>query len=136
MSGQIALNIGPAPSAVAREWILNRKRLIGATRASSAIRAEEDVLDLLDTFLDLWLIEVDRSETFTWTHRIDPEVLVLIGRYWLDLGQLSPTERAAMGAPLAPPEIEEFTIVVVDGMTAALRAAGPRGQELLDRLGL
>lgn len=133
---KIALHVGPAPSAVVRAWADNRLHLISATRTSASFSANPDALDLLDTLLGLWLVEVDRGHTFDWFYEIDPDVLLLIGKYWLDLGALTPEERDAMGVPRLAADVEAFTEVVVRGMVDALRAAGPKGEALLERLGL
>jgi hypothetical protein len=133
---RIPLHVGPAPSAVVQAWAQQRRQLIDASRRSAPISSNADALDLLETLLGLWLDEVDRSETFDWTYPIDPDVLLLIGKYWIDLGELSPEQRDAMGVPRLPPDIEAFTAVVVAGMVDALRAAGPKGEQLLERLPL
>lgn len=135
MDERIRLSIGPAPSDVAKQWILNRRQLVDAARRSATVAAKADVLDLLDTFLDLWLVETSRSETFRWTYEMQPDVLLLIANYWLNLGEITPEQRAAMGVPSAP-GTEGFTEIVVRGMIGALRDAGPGGQAVLGRLGL
>lgn len=136
MEERVALRIGPARSDVAKDWVLNRRQLVDAARRSPTVAAKGEVLDLLEFFLDLWLVEASRSDTFDWSYDVQREVLLLVARYWLDLGELTTEERAAMGVPSPPPHADAFTDVVVRGMAAALRDAGPEGQSLLDRLGL
>jgi hypothetical protein len=131
---RITLHIGPAPSAAVRAWAQNRLALIAATRTASTLSTNADALDLLETFLGLWLIEVERGDTFDWTHQVDPDVMLLVGKYWIDLGRLPVEERDAMGVPRLEPEADSITDVVVRGMVDGLRAAGPKGEQLLERL--
>ena len=131
---KIDLRIGPCPSTIARAWIDNRRAFVDAARSSPEIALNDDALELLDMFLSLWRAEAQREPTFEWRFRITPDVLLLVARYWLDLGQVSPAERAAMGVPVATAELEPFTEAVVAGMIAALHDAGPAGHALIARL--
>jgi hypothetical protein len=131
---RITLRIGPAPSSTVRAWAENRLDLIAATRRSSTLSTNADALELLETYLGLWLTEVERAETFDWTHQVDPDVMLLVGRYWIELGRFTSEEREAMGVPRLAPEVDAFTDVVVRGMVEGLRAAGPKGEQLLERL--
>ena len=136
MSQRVRLHVGPAPSSVVKGWVENRQRLVDVARTAPTMSAHEEVLELLDTILGLWTAAADGSEVFEWSYEMEPDVLLLIARYWLDLGQLTAEERAEMGAPLASPEVEAFTVDVVRGMVDALRQTGEPGRELLARLGL
>jgi hypothetical protein len=132
----ITLRVGPAPSDVARAWIDNRTQLIAAAKRHPGFAHHSDVLELLDTHLVVWRQMATTSDIFDYRYDFRPDVLLLIGRYWFDLGQLTLEEREAMGAPLASDEVEAFTKVVVSGMVSALQQAGPEGVDLVKRLGL
>jgi hypothetical protein len=131
---RITIHIGPAPAAIVRAWARNRLQLIAATRGASNLSTNRDALELLETFLGLWLDEADRRETFDWHHQIDQDVMLLVGKYWIDLGQLTTEQRDAMGVPRLDPDVDAFTAVVARGMVEGLRAAGPKGEQLLERL--
>lgn len=136
MTDRIRLHVGPAPSALARDWVDNRRRFVEAARSASNLSANRDALDLLEMILGMWAVEAERSDVFDWAHELEVDVILLVGKYWLDLGRLTAEERAAIGVPPAPPHTEEFTAAVVRGMVDALRAAGPKAQPLLERLGV
>lgn len=119
---------------LARGWIANRRAFVEAARRT--VSANRDALDLLEVFLGLWSAEAERSDTFDWDSDLDEDVLLLAARHWMDLGQITQEERAAMGVPRLDAETEQFTQVVVNGMVAALGQAGPAGEALLARLGL
>jgi hypothetical protein len=78
--------------------------------------------------------EAERGETFDWEHDLDADVLILVARYWLDLGAITSDQRRAMGVPPAPPDDDVMTGAVVHGMIEALELAGPHALPLLDRL--
>lgn len=136
MGDRITLHVGPAPAAVAAAWAANRQQLVAAARESSPFPVNAEVLDLLDGILGLWLVEAARSEVFDWHHEIDLDVLLVVAKYWLDLGQLTSEQRAAMGVPASDARTETFTGVVIAGIVPALRESGAKGQALLERLGL
>ena len=127
--GRIRLRVGPAPSAIAKQWIANRRAFVEAARRTTG--TNRDALDLLEVFLGLWSDAAERSETFDWESDLDQDVLLLTARHWLDLGEITTADREAMGVPPQSPEAEQFTQVVVRGIVAALSEAGAAGSALL-----
>jgi hypothetical protein len=139
MSERVWFSIGPVDLDVVEPWIANSRSLVDAVRAHRrdlSILADEMLLDLCESLLDIWSAHARASSTgvFEWSMEVAPAQVLYVVRQWLAIGSLTDDDLARLGVAWAPEWTRPFADALVAGAIAALRDSGSEGTDLLAQL--
>jgi hypothetical protein len=137
MAESVTFHIGPVPSDIAAGWLANSRALVAGVRTNErqlSINVHDELLDLCEVLLDVWQVHATKSEIFDWSMSTSTETVVQVVGQWLEIGSLSDDELTLMGCGWAPDWTRPFADALVVGASAALVAAGPRGEPYLRRI--
>ncbi len=137
MPESVTFHVGPVPSDMATVWLANSRALVAGIRTHQrdlSIKVHDDLLDLCDTLLGVWQGQAANGAVFDWSMSTNTETVVQVVGQWLEIGALSDDELARIGCTWAPEWTRPFADALVAGASAALAAAGPRGEPHLRRL--
>ena len=122
---EVQVRVGPVPSAAARVWTENTRRILSALRLHPEILDEPvptDVIDLFDRFLQRW-DEVNRSsDEFVWTARAKSSEVTRLVEWWASVDRMSEEQLDALGVHWSPPDGEPFFEALTTGVLHALEA--------------
>ena len=137
MAESVTFHVGPVPSDLAVAWLANSRALVNGVRANQrdlSIKVHDELLDLCDMLLDVWQGHAARGTVFDWSMATNTETVIQVVGQWLEIGALSSDELDRIGCSWAPDWTRPFADALVVGASAALAAAGPRGEAHLRRL--
>jgi CheY-like chemotaxis protein len=123
---EIEVRVGPVPSAAARAWTANTRRILGAVRLRPDVLDEPvpaEVLDMFERFVQRW-DEVSRADDardeFVWTARASSSDVTRLVESWAVIDRMSDEQLAELGVQWAPPEGEPFFAALTAGVMRAL----------------
>jgi hypothetical protein len=137
MAESVTFHVGPVPSEMAIVWLANSRALVAGVRANErelSIKVHDELLDLCDTLLDVWQGHATKGDVFDWSMSTSTETVVQVVGQWLEIGSLTDDDLSRIGCTWAPEWTRPFADALVVGASAALAAAGPRGEPHLRRL--
>ena len=138
MAESVTFHVGPVPSEMAIAWLANSRALLASVRTHQrdlSIKVHDELLDLCEMLLDAWQGHATRGDVLDWSMSTNTETVVQVVGQWLEIGGLTPDELTRIGCSWAPEWTRPMADAVVVGASAALAAAGPRGEAHLRRLG-
>lgn len=130
------VEFGPVPSSSAIAWIDYAETVLrsGGPEPYSDTDAPTDAVSAFLTYLGEWRRAAEASEAFTWSIELPEEVaeyqVLAFYRIVRRLAEAAETR----GQRLAPPEGQEFYLMLVDRLLDALASEGAGASEFAEHL--
>ncbi|HZT64558.1 MAG TPA: response regulator [Acidimicrobiales bacterium] len=122
----VEVTVGPVPSAAARLWVENTRRLLRCVEEHpEVVETDAGTLALYRSFLDTWADVASSTEEFLWVGRAPASDVSRLVEEWARIDALTDEQLEAVGCSWAPPEAAPFFVALTEGVLDAL---GRRGE--------
>lgn len=132
----MTFRVGPVPGDVARTWLANSTRIVGAVRARPDLVPfilDVPLLDLCDAYLRFWIDHAEGAETFDWQADVDVSHVEALAMQWITIAALTDEQLHALGVDWAPSWTAPFYDALLEATVTAL-ASDSAGRALASRL--
>ncbi|MGZ8765471.1 MAG: hypothetical protein ACXW2C_07260 [Acidimicrobiia bacterium] len=128
------VEVGPVSHASAVAWLDYATEALADLRTAPASPVSPHALELFADLLAEWRAIAATDDRWRWTAEMAPEKVEFLIRALYEAGLVIEHESAAKRARLRPPEADEFHVVLVECVLAALEAEGGSSAQFVESL--